>query len=84
MSAIKRLSIFPQIFFKADPLEAQISLFNLILVAGTYQKKQAKEKRYRRRNKSCQHDINMYLFNKKAVFMLSFQHSNVQEYFDNP
>ena len=36
VSSIKRLSIFPLIFSKTDPLEAHMSLFSLILVAGTF------------------------------------------------
>ena len=35
VSAIKRFFIFPLIFFKAGPLEAEISLFSLILEAET-------------------------------------------------
>ena len=48
---MKSLSIFPLIFFKAYPLAALISLFSLILVAETYEKKQTKAKRDRKRNK---------------------------------
>ena len=66
VSAIKKLFFFPRIFFKANPLRAQISLFSLILVAGTYQKRDAKEKRYIKRNKPCHHNINVHLFNKMS------------------
>ena len=45
------------VLIKANPLEAQISLFNLILVAGTKEKKQTKENRHRKRNKPCHQSI---------------------------
>lgn len=54
----------PLIFLKADPLEAEISRFSLILIAGTYRKKETKENRLKKRSKSYHHNINMYLFNK--------------------
>lgn len=41
-----------------------MSLFRLILVTGTYQMKQTKEKGHRKRNKSCHHNSNMHLFIK--------------------
>ena len=66
VSAVKKLFFFPLIFFKANTLRAQISLFSLILVAGTYQKKDTKEKRYIKRNKPCHHNINVHLFNKMS------------------
>lgn len=64
VSTLKKLSIFPLIFFKTDPLEAQISLFSSSLVVWTYQKKKTKEKRLRKTNKPSHHNINVHLFNK--------------------
>ena len=51
VSAIKRFFIFPLIFFKAGPLEAEISLFSLILEAET-------------EKKPCGHNIDLHFFNK--------------------